>query len=113
MQFAPQLLQQALGTTTALGGVTTLRVVRSRVRFAITMLHITAGFSHSAFTFAHESLVARSVVADSEVPAGALVTFLQKGLQYVEVETHLQEVRCRCTKPLPQVYATAAAHATQ
>ncbi len=54
-----------------------------------------AGFSHSAFTFAHESLVARSVVADAEVPSGALVTFLQKGLQYVEVETHLQEVRRR------------------
>lgn len=32
------------------------------------------------------------MVADSEVPAGALVAFLQKGLQYVEVETHLQEV---------------------
>jgi hypothetical protein len=52
-----------------------------------------AGFSHSAFTFAHESLVARTVVADAEVPPGALVAFLQKGLQYVEVETHLQEVR--------------------
>lgn len=54
---------------------------------------VAAGFSHSAFTFAHESLVARSVVADAEVPPGALITFLQKGLQYVEVETHLQEVR--------------------
>jgi transducin (beta)-like 1 len=50
-----------------------------------------SGFSHSAFTFAQESLVSRSVVADSEVPPGALISFLQKGLQYVEIETHLQE----------------------
>lgn len=50
-----------------------------------------SGLAHSAFTFAHESLVARSVVADSEVPPGALLSFLQKGLQYVEIETHLQE----------------------
>lgn len=53
-----------------------------------------AGFTHSAFSFAHESLVARSVVSDTEVPPGALLSFLQKGLQYVEIETHLQEVRC-------------------
>lgn len=50
-----------------------------------------SGFTHSAFTFAHESLVARSVVSDAEVPPGALISFLQKGLQYVEIETHLQE----------------------
>ncbi len=50
-----------------------------------------SGFAHSAFTFAHESLVARSVVSDAEVPPGALIAFLQKGLQYVEIETHLQE----------------------
>lgn len=46
---------------------------------------------HAAFTFAHESLVARSTVADAEVPPGALIAFLQKGLQYVEIESHLQE----------------------
>ena len=51
----------------------------------------TAGFAHSAFTFAHESLVARTVGADAELPPGALVSFLQKGLQYVEIESHLQE----------------------
>jgi len=31
-------------------------------------------------------------VSDTEVPPGALLSFLQKGLQYVEIETHLQEV---------------------
>ena len=54
-----------------------------------------SGFVHSAFTFAHESLVSRSIVADADVPPGALIAFLQKGLQYVEIESHLQEVRGR------------------
>ena len=35
--------------------------------------------------------MSRSTVSDSEVPPGALLSFLQKGLQYVEVEAHLQE----------------------
>ena len=60
-----------------------------------------SGFSHSAFAFAHESLVARTVFADSEVPPGALISFLQKGLQYVEIESHLQEdgVERACDEP--------------
>lgn len=36
--------------------------------------------------------MARTVVADSDVPPGALLSFLQKGLQYIEIESHLQEV---------------------
>jgi transducin (beta)-like 1 len=64
------------------------------------------GFSHSAFTFAHESLVSRSLVADAEVPPGALVTFLQKGLQYIEVESHLQEdgTERACDEPFHLLY---------
>ena len=61
------------------------------VNFLVYRYLLESGFSHSAFSFAHESLVARSVVAGSEAPPGALVSFLQKGLQYVEVEAHLHE----------------------
>lgn len=50
------------------------------------------GFSHTAFTFAYESLVAKSAVAYTDVPPGALVTFLQKGLEYVGIEEHINEV---------------------
>ena len=50
------------------------------------------GFKHSAFTFAYESLVSKSNIQTSEVPPGSLISFLQKGLQYVEIEAHLQEV---------------------
>lgn len=51
------------------------------------------GFSHSAFTFAYESLVAKSSVVHTDLPPGALVTFLQKGLEYVTIEEHIKEVR--------------------
>lgn len=50
------------------------------------------GFVHSAFTFAYESLLNRSNVRNVEksVPPGALISFLQKGLQYVGIEESLQ-----------------------
>ena len=51
------------------------------------------GFSHSAFTFAHESLVVKSSTAQTEIPPGALITFLQKGLEYIAIEEHINEVR--------------------
>lgn len=51
------------------------------------------GFSHSAFTFSYESLVAKSSVVHTDLPPGALVTFLQKGLEYVTIEEHIKEVR--------------------
>lgn len=56
------------------------------------ILHLlSTGFSHTAFAFAHESLVVRSSVAQVELPAGALITFLQKGLEYVGIEEHINE----------------------
>jgi transducin (beta)-like 1 len=52
----------------------------------------TLGYNHTAFTFAYESLVAKSSVAQSEIPPGALITFLQKGLEYVGIEENINEV---------------------
>jgi hypothetical protein len=46
-----------------------------------------SGFVHSAFSFGHESLVTRSTLSGADVPPAALVTLLQKGLQYVEIES--------------------------
>lgn len=59
------------------------------------ILVISSGFSHSAFTFAHESLVVKSSTAQTEIPPGALITFLQKGLEYIAIEEHINEVRAR------------------
>ena len=48
------------------------------------------GFVHSAFSFAHESGVGRVRPRNSaNIPPGALVMFLQKGLQYVGMEESL------------------------
>lgn len=52
-----------------------------------------AGFSHSAFTFASESQVSRSSLATTDVPTGALISYLQRGLQYKQLETHINEAR--------------------
>ena len=50
-----------------------------------------SGFTHSAFTFGYESLVHNSSVANADLPPGALISILQKGLQYIEIEAHLNE----------------------
>jgi len=48
------------------------------------------GFVHSAFSFAHESGVGRVRPRNSSsIPPGALVMFVQKGLQYVGMEESL------------------------
>ena len=56
---------------------------------------ILSGFVHSAFTFAHEGLLGRtSSAVRGDLPSGALVSFLHKGLQYMQIEAHLDEVPC-------------------
>lgn len=52
-----------------------------------------SGFVHSAFSFANESMIAKTGMRsiDKSLPPGALVTFLQKGLQYVGIEENLRQ----------------------
>eukprot|EP00939_MAST-03C_sp_MAST-3C-sp1_P004480 g4480.t1 len=50
-----------------------------------------SGFKHSAYTFASESMICKTDFTSSDVPPGALVTFLQKGLMYTELEAHAKE----------------------
>lgn len=72
-----------------------LRIVVSTDILPIHQTHnllVLPGFSHSAFTFAHESLVVKSSTAQTEIPPGALITFLQKGLEYIAIEEHINEV---------------------
>ena len=51
-----------------------------------------AGFDHSAFTFSYEAYLAQAQISPTEVPPGALVAFLQKGLQFSEIEANLNDV---------------------
>ena len=54
-----------------------------------------SGFTHAAFALGHESRVDGARVADGDgnIPPGALISFVQKGLQYCELEANLNEVR--------------------
>ncbi|PHT32464.1 hypothetical protein CQW23_28801 [Capsicum baccatum] len=48
------------------------------------------GFSHAAFAFGYEAAgVNKSTIDGNQVPPGALVKFVQKGIQYLELETDL------------------------
>ena len=73
------------------GIVSHVFLVEINVLASYTFSHPT-GFSHSAFTFSYESLVAKSSVSQTDIPPGALITFLQKGLEYIGIEEHINEV---------------------
>lgn len=52
-----------------------------------------AGFVHTAFSFSHECLIARNrQLSKVQLPPGALISFIQKGLQLARIEAHLDEV---------------------
>ncbi|KAL3019578.1 hypothetical protein AAZX31_05G093600 [Glycine max] len=48
-----------------------------------------SGFTHAAFTFGYEAGINKCSIDGNLVPSGALVTFVQKGLQYFEMEANL------------------------
>lgn len=50
-----------------------------------------AGFTHSAFTFGYESSITRTQIDPNNVPPGSLITFIQKGMQFLELEANLDE----------------------
>lgn len=68
---------------------------------------MSAGFVHSSFTFGYESNVRNSDIdrefaasssnvfnlpPAAEVAPGSLISFLQKGLQYLQIETEIRAV---------------------
>ena len=50
------------------------------------------GFQHSAFVFGLESHISQSNINGALVPPAALISIIQKGLQYVEAEISIDEV---------------------
>lgn len=50
------------------------------------------GFEHTAFIFSHESMIDQVKVEDDQVKPGALISLLQKSLQYMELEAHVNDV---------------------
>eukprot|EP00960_Hanusia_phi_P040797 754656-Hanusia_phi.AAC.5 len=50
-----------------------------------------SGYTHTAFSFAHESLVTKANINGADVPPGSLISFVQKGMLYVEIEQHIND----------------------
>jgi transducin (beta)-like 1 len=51
-----------------------------------------SGFTHTAFAFNHEAHLAKAPISMEHIPPGSLVTYIQKGLQFDEIEAHINEV---------------------
>jgi len=67
-----------------------------------------AGYIHSAFAFGHESHIYRSTIDGSQIPPGALLSFLQRGLSYVEIEASLRDSRDSSASAAVDTNGTAA-----
>ncbi|CAN8251419.1 unnamed protein product [Cochlearia groenlandica] len=48
-----------------------------------------SGFTHAAFTLGYEASINKSNINGNMVPPGALIKFVQKGLQYMEMEANV------------------------
>nr|XP_031527108.1 F-box-like/WD repeat-containing protein TBL1X [Vicugna pacos] len=70
-----------------------MSITSDEVNFLVYRYLQESGFSHSAFTFGIESHISQSNINGTLVPPAALISILQKGLQYVEAEISINEVR--------------------
>ena len=68
-----------------------MSITSDEVNFLVYRYLQESGFSHTAFTFGYESFVHQASVNANDVPPGALVSFIQKGLQYLELEANLAD----------------------
>ncbi len=48
-----------------------------------------SGFSHTSFVFGHESRVTQTLIDPNTVPPGSLIAFVQRGMQYLELQANL------------------------
>lgn len=67
-------------------------LARERVFATLRILSfVRAGFQHSAYTFGIESHISQSNINGALVPPAALLSIIQKGLQYTEAEISIGE----------------------
>ena len=69
-----------------------MSITSDEVNFLVYRYMLESGFQHSAFTFGVESHVHQTSINGTVIPPGALISVLQKGLQYVEAEVSITEV---------------------
>lgn len=69
-----------------------MSIISDEVNFLVYRYLLESGFQHSAFTFGLESHIHQTSINGTAIPPGALISILQKGLQYVEAEVSITEV---------------------
>ncbi|KFM27407.1 F-box-like/WD repeat-containing protein TBL1XR1 [Auxenochlorella protothecoides] len=68
-----------------------MALTSDHVNFLVYRYLLEAGFAHTAFTFGAESSILNSGLPGADVPVGTLVSILQKGFQFAELEANLTE----------------------
>ncbi|TPX52511.1 hypothetical protein SeMB42_g01369 [Synchytrium endobioticum] len=83
----------------------TLSITSDQVNYLVYRYLLESGFVHSTFTFYQEAAIPKLEIKGALVKPGTLIAFLQKGLQYTEVETHINEdgSEKRCSAPFSLV----------
>ena len=66
-----------------------MSITSDEVNYLVYRYLLESGFIHSAFSFGHESLISKATIDGSKVSPGALISFVQKGLQFAEIEAHI------------------------
>ncbi|KAL4695182.1 hypothetical protein H8959_000277 [Pygathrix nigripes] len=80
-------------------GEAKMSITSDEVNFLVYRYLQESGFSHSAFTFGIESHISQSNINGTLVPPAALISILQKGLQYVEAEISINEQQASSAPP--------------
>ncbi|TPX35648.1 hypothetical protein SmJEL517_g01965 [Synchytrium microbalum] len=82
-----------------------LTITSDQVNYLVYRYLLESGFTHSTFSFQQEAAIQKSEIKGALVRPGTLIAFLQKGLQYTEVETHINEdgSEKRCNAPFSLV----------
>ena len=70
-----------------------MSISQDEINFLIWKYFQENGFNHSAFLFGIESLAESSNITVQQIPPGALVTLLQKSLQYMKLEKSIIEAK--------------------
>ena len=69
-----------------------MSITSDEVNFLIYRYLVECGFSHSAYLFGNESsIIHNNTIDSSQVLPGALIHLIQKGLQYTELTTHIND----------------------
>ncbi|KAI8911606.1 WD40-repeat-containing domain protein [Gorgonomyces haynaldii] len=75
-----------------------MSITSDEVNYLIWRYLLESGFQHSTFAFQYETAIHRQEFKNSNVKPGMLISLLQKGLQFLQVETHLNpdgtEIKC-------------------